>query len=82
MSNDTTVALWESAQAAIGAVAGRHLTEEQVRAYAKDAVVAVLRTMSEQATEAEDNGQDWPDSGDLWILAEALENERIVDGAP
>jgi hypothetical protein len=76
--NNDLLSIWESAEAAIGAAAGKTLTPEQCRQYAKDAAVAILRTLSEQVAEAEEDDNDlWPDSDDLMILAGELEESDV-----
>lgn len=71
---DAPVSLWESAQAAIGAEARGVLDDEEVRRYAKVAVVAVLRQLSDEVEQAEEDETEWPDSGDLWMIAQKLED--------
>jgi hypothetical protein len=76
MSDDNSgiLSLWEAAEAAIGAAAGKAASPEQCRRYAKDATVAILRVLSEQVAEAEEDEVLWPDSDDLLILAGTLED--------
>lgn len=70
--SDLTVRLWERAEAAIRS---SFHDESDIRECAKAATVAVLRELSDEVEQAEDEdeGNMWPDSGDLSLIADALE---------
>jgi hypothetical protein len=70
--SDITTRLWERAEAAIEK--GLRATSEPVpRHLAKLAAAALLRELSAEAAAAEDDDVEWPDSGDLAIIAADLE---------
>lgn len=70
MSNITT-RLWERAEAAIEAA-----TDRTARGMAKAATVAVLKELSDEIDQAEADDVVWPDSDDLAMLADALDEEE------
>lgn len=71
--SDITTRLWERAEAAIEK--GLSVSSDpNPRHLAKLATVALLRELSTEVAEAEDDDVEWPDSGDLAILARNLES--------
>lgn len=74
--SEIEIRLWERAEAAIEKIVmDLNNGDWPVRASAKAATVAVLRELSEEVAQAEDedDGNMWPDSGDLSLIADALE---------
>lgn len=72
--SDITTRLWERAEAAIEKVilCGGLI---EARGLAHVATVAVLRQLSDELAGAEEDGIDWPDSDDLALIADDLEEQ-------
>lgn len=76
--SDFVVRLWERAEAAIVKAAmdagGGDLP---ARSMAKAATVAVLKELSDEVEKAEEDDAMWPDSDDLAMLADELEEKDV-----
>lgn len=75
--SDINTRLWERAEAAIE-IGLRVSATPNARHLAQLATVALLRELSSEITATEEDDVDWPDAGDLTILADNL--EARVDG--
>lgn len=78
--SEFVVRLWERAEAAIEKVGADELGGGilPARSMAKAAVVAVLKELSDEVEQAEeDDNESWPDSDDLAMLADELEEKDV-----
>lgn len=71
--NHVILELWEAAETAVRAAAGRSPADASLSSLAKAATVAVLRRLDKEIELAEEDDVVWPESGDLLILAGELE---------
>lgn len=57
----------------------RAIEPEEFESIAADVTAAVLRTLSELTAQAEENDSEWPDSGDLSLLADEIDPPNGMD---